>query len=62
MVPGALANMAPVLVKDFAKSLAVPVDFGKKVSGKRIFGNNKTNRGVIAGILFSLVIVSAQAF
>lgn len=61
MVPGALANMAPVLVKDFAKSLAVPVDFGKKLYGKRIFGNNKTIRGVVFGVLFSLVVISVQA-
>lgn len=60
MIPGIAANMAPVLVKDILKSLAVPVDMGKKIGKKRIFGDNKTIRGVIFGILFSLVFIYVQ--
>ena len=61
MIPGMAANMAPVLVKDILKSLAIPVDMGKKIGKKRIFGDNKTIRGVISGILFSLIFIYIQS-
>lgn len=55
MLPAYFANMAPVIVKDCCNKLAVPIDFGKN-----IFGNNKTFRGFIFGILFAIVIVYLQ--
>lgn len=55
ILPAYFANMAPVIVKDCCNKLAVPIDFGKN-----IFGNNKTFRGFIFGILFAIVIVYLQ--
>lgn len=51
-LPVALANMAPVLIKDHWRSLAKPID-----GGKHVFGNHKTWRGLLvatvsAGLLF----------
>ena len=55
MLPAYFANMAPVIVKDVFKKLAIPVDFGKN-----IFGNNKTYRGLIFGILFGIIVAYLQ--
>ena len=52
MLPVYFANMAPVIVKGWFKKLAIPIDFGKN-----IFGNNKTFRGLIFGVLFARVVV-----
>ena len=55
MLPAYFANMAPVIVKDWFKKLAIPIDFGKN-----IFGKNKTYRGFIFGILFAVVVTYLQ--
>ncbi|MBS3134956.1 CDP-2,3-bis-(O-geranylgeranyl)-sn-glycerol synthase [Candidatus Woesearchaeota archaeon] len=60
MLPIYFANMAPVFVKDYFNKLAIPIDLGKKINNKRIFGNNKTYRGIILGIIFSIIIISFQ--
>ena len=60
ILPGACANMAPVLIKNHFKKWAVPIDMKKKIGKKRIFGNNKTVRGLIFGVLFSVVITFIQ--
>ena len=55
MLPAYFANMAPVIVKKI-NIFKFPVDFGKKKSNKRIFGENKTFRGLIFGIIFAIII------
>ena len=60
MLPAYFANMAPVIVKDWFKKLAVPIDIGKKINQKEIFGKNKTFRGFIFAILFAIIIVYLQ--
>ncbi|MBS3152501.1 CDP-archaeol synthase [Candidatus Woesearchaeota archaeon] len=62
LLPAALANMTPVLVKKYFKFLAYPVDFNKKLFGNRIFGSHKTFRGFLFGILSSILIVIFQAY
>lgn len=59
-LPVALANMAPVLVKQRWARLARPID-----GGRRIFGDHKTWRGLAiaplaAGVLFTLQWWAAQ--
>lgn len=54
-LPGAMANMAPPLFKRI-NFLNYNLDFGKKINGKRIFGNNKTFRGLFFGIIFAVII------
>ncbi len=61
-VPAGFANMAPVFANKmkFLKPLGVPLDGGKSFRGKRIFGQNKTVRGFIAGFFFALAGVALQ--
>lgn len=50
-LPAGNANMAPVFAKkiSFLRPLDRPLDFGKTIGGKRIFGDHKTFRGLLAG-------------
>jgi len=50
-VPAFLANMAPVLIGKRLATLAVPLDFGASLGGIRIFGDHKTWRGLIMGVV-----------
>lgn len=61
-LPAALANTAPVVVSKvpFLKKFTQPVDFGKSWRGKRIFGDHKTIRGFVAGILTGIGIALLQ--
>lgn len=56
MLPAYFANMAPVIVKNLFKSVAVPIDLNKKFNDESILGKNKTWRGLIFGILFAIII------
>ena len=60
LLPGIVGNTAPILVKGICKGLAVPVDFGREIGGKRIFGDHKTIRGIVFAILLSVVIAYCQ--
>lgn len=60
MLPGIGANMTPVLVKGIFKKLAVPIDFNKRIFGKPIFGEHKTYRGFIFGVLAAILIAYVQ--
>lgn len=59
MLPAYFANMAPVIVKKI-NLFAFPVDFGKTFNNKPILGKNKTFRGLIFGIIFSIIIAFIQ--
>ena len=60
LLPAYFANMAPVIVKNLAKPLARPIDFGMSWKGKRILGDHKTWRGLVFGIVFSVLIAFMQ--
>jgi CDP-2,3-bis-(O-geranylgeranyl)-sn-glycerol synthase len=53
-----VANMAPVFFKKIP-ILGAPIDNGKTWRGKRIFGDNKTWRGIIAAILIGFLSFTA---
>ncbi|MBW3020982.1 CDP-archaeol synthase [Candidatus Woesearchaeota archaeon] len=53
-LPAGIANMTPVLVK-FIPFFNYPLDFNKKYKNKRIFGKNKTFRGLFFGIIMSMI-------
>ena len=59
MLPAYFANMAPIIVKKI-NFLRVPLDFGKEISNKPIFGKNKTFRGLVFGVLFAVIIAYIQ--
>lgn len=52
-LPAYIGNMMPVIFDKFVilKSLAVPIDGGRKWRGKEIFGSHKTWRGIVAGVI-----------
>ena len=62
MLPAYLANMAPVIGKKYLKSLAIPIDCGKKWKGKPILGKNKTWRGIILAVAASTIVFLAQQY
>lgn len=64
MLPACFANAAPVAASHlpFLRSFSWPIDFGITVNGKRIFGDNKTFRGVIAAIFVALVTILIQKY
>ena len=59
LLPGLIANMVPPLCKPIGW-LKYPIDFGMKWKGKRIFGDHKTFRGFVFGIMFAMLIAGAQ--
>lgn len=59
-VPAYLANMSPVLVRRWWSALAVPIDGGKTLGGKRLLGDHKTWRGLLAGIVMGTLVYELQ--
>ncbi|PIR87629.1 MAG: hypothetical protein COU10_03610 [Candidatus Harrisonbacteria bacterium CG10_big_fil_rev_8_21_14_0_10_45_28] len=59
LLPAAVANMAPVI---FARIpfLAAPVDFNFMIGARRLFGANKTWRGLASGILAGAITAVIQ--
>ncbi|MCF7906113.1 CDP-archaeol synthase [Candidatus Gracilibacteria bacterium] len=51
--------MAPVITSKI-HWLHIPIDAGKTWRGKRIFGDHKTVRGFLVGILFAVIIALIQ--
>jgi CDP-2,3-bis-(O-geranylgeranyl)-sn-glycerol synthase len=60
MMPAYFGNMAPVMVKKHFKFLAIPIDGGRKLGGKPLFGRNKTWRGLIFGVLLGILTAFIQ--
>lgn len=63
-LPAGIANMTPVFAAHipFLKKYSYPLDFYKKINGKRIFGDHKTIRGIILGIFMGIVSVLLQQY
>ena len=59
-VPAFLANMSPVLVRRRFACLAMPIDGGRTFRGARVFGDHKTWRGLLAGIVVGVLAYEAQ--
>lgn len=51
-LPAGISNMTPVFASKLPglRNWQTPLDFGKTYRGKRIFGQNKTWRGLLSGI------------
>jgi|SRR3989338_6546156 len=60
LLPAAVANMMPVFARKKMEYLNYPLDFGRSYNGKRILGDNKTFRGLVAAILGSVITVYIQ--
>ena len=59
-VPAYLGNMAPVVVRGHAEWLARPMDAGIAWRGRRVLGDHKTWRGLLAGIVVGALTFAAQ--
>jgi len=62
MLPAYFANMAPVIGKNYLKSLAIPIDMNKKLNKKPILGKNKTWRGILFAVIASTIVFIAQQY
>lgn len=62
VLPAYIANMMPVIFDRMAvlKSLAVPIDFGRKMGSETIFGSHKTYRGFVAGMIGGVITAGLQ--
>lgn len=60
--PAGIANSAPVFANKIPllKRLGMPVDGGKSFRGKRIFGEHKTVRGFLVGVLSGFIVAVVQ--
>ena len=61
-LPAYIANMAPVFLRKRFNFLALPIDGGRTLAGKRILGDHKTWRGLIAGAAAGVVVFEFQKF
>jgi len=63
-LPAGLANAVPVIAGKLPglRHWNAPMDFGKTYHGKRLFGANKTWRGLLAGMLVATVIIGIQKY
>jgi len=59
-VPAYAANMVPVLVRGHLEWLATPMDGGRMLGGKRLLGDHKTWRGLLAGVVMGGVVYELQ--
>ena len=52
-LPAGIANVTPIFAAHIPilKRLNYPLDFYQKINGKRIFGDHKTIRGLVSGII-----------
>jgi len=62
-LPAGVANMAPVLASrlPLLRAWNTPLDLGITLNGKRLFGDNKTIRGIVAGVLAAVTVAALQA-
>jgi CDP-2,3-bis-(O-geranylgeranyl)-sn-glycerol synthase len=60
--PAYFANMSPVLVRRWFRVLAIPIDGGRTLRGKRLLGDHKTWRGLLAGVLVGMLTYEWQRF
>ncbi len=63
-LPAALANAAPVAASlpGFLKKYNTPLDLGKTWRGQRLFGDHKTWRGLIAGVVIATLTIAIQKY
>lgn len=61
-IPAGLANMVPVFAAHIRalQPYDAPIDFGKTLRGRRIFGAHKTWRGLVVGIVAATLVFWLQ--
>jgi CDP-2,3-bis-(O-geranylgeranyl)-sn-glycerol synthase len=59
-LPAYAADMSPVLIGNAFPALATPIDGGRTFRGRRIFGDHKTWRGLLAGVVAGALVFLGQ--
>jgi CDP-2,3-bis-(O-geranylgeranyl)-sn-glycerol synthase len=59
-VPAYAGNMAPVLIRGHLATLAAPIDAGRTFRGRRVLGDHKTWRGLLAGAVAGMAANAVQ--
>ncbi len=63
-IPAALGNVTPILVAKASwpplKKWTTPIDMGRTFRGKRVFGEHKTWRGLLTGMIVSTLTLALQ--
>jgi CDP-2,3-bis-(O-geranylgeranyl)-sn-glycerol synthase len=61
-LPAGIANSTPIIAAHLPglRNLNAPFDFGKKFRNRRIFGDHKTWRGIIGGLIIGVLVVWLQ--
>lgn len=61
-LPAGVANLVPVFAAHIPglKRLDAPLDFGMTFRGKRVFGDHKTWRGLVVGIIMAIFVLWIQ--
>jgi CDP-2,3-bis-(O-geranylgeranyl)-sn-glycerol synthase len=61
-LPAGIANVTPIFVAKMPllRNWNTPLDFGRSFRSKRIFGANKTWRGLLTGVLAAVVVFGLQ--
>ncbi|MBI1970077.1 CDP-2,3-bis-(O-geranylgeranyl)-sn-glycerol synthase [Candidatus Woesearchaeota archaeon] len=62
ILPAYAANMAPVLAKKLFPAFAIPIDLGYCYEGTSLFGEHKTYRGLIAGMVAGTAMFLVQKY
>ena len=62
LLPAGVANMTPVGAAKLFPKLDFPMDFFLEFRNKRVFGEHKTMRGLITGVLASIAAVYLQRY
>ncbi|MBP9817446.1 CDP-archaeol synthase [Candidatus Shapirobacteria bacterium] len=62
LAPAGVANMVPPLVAKVWPKWTAPIDGGLKWRGKRIFGDHKTIRGLVTGVVVGSVVFLIQKY
>ena len=61
-LPAGIANVMPIFAAHLPiiKKFSYPIDGYKTFRGKRIFGDHKTVRGFVVGVIFAILIVFTE--
>lgn len=62
MIPAYFSNTAPIYFSKIFPRWNTPIDFGKSMNRQRIFGKNKTWRGIVSAILMGTIAFSIQKY
>lgn len=63
-LPAGIANAVPVLASKtpLRRKFDTPMDFGKSFKDVRLFGDNKTWRGLFAGVIGATIVIALQIY